>query len=280
MEEAHGSRKEGVQAIPTIDDLEQGNPVVLAKFKVIKKTDIPEKKNEISKRGLFSTIVCTIFMLVIVYLFFKDVSSVDDTHYPKSKVYNENYNDNSLSASIYGSSWKEMRKCSYYKNGCCHIYHSCTIFGENLDYEKIEISPHKILANDTKESNCPSLWNILLDYNHNHPIDEECSKSKYGCCRINHSCDSAIHFKKMFSVSVNETIRNLKRDKQGNIRTLDLNIQKKDEMGSNCPSIGNILYEYEKRETHGGKIMYVILGFVCLSFTISLLRECCKRRNM
>ena len=51
MEETCGSHKEGVQAIPTIDDREQGNPFVKAMFKVIKKKDILEKKSEICNRG-------------------------------------------------------------------------------------------------------------------------------------------------------------------------------------------------------------------------------------
>lgn len=277
MDSAHGAREEGVHAIPTIDDLEQGNPIVTAKFKVVKKTEPVQKKRDIPHIFVILTsLIGLICVIMGLYHLFHMNDYVDDSPYTKNDVYNPDYSDeSSLSAQMMEVSSSRKRRCSDYENGCCHIYHSCSINDGQLESNSIQISPYRILSSDKNESNCPSLFHILTNYNHKQKKGTDCSQSEFGCCEIDYGCDRSIRFTKMFPKSFSGIIEGLKVDKIRKRTMYPLTIPKKDSHGSNCPKVGDIINNYENVH-YGGSFIEAVLWILGVCFIIGSIISCCK----
>ena len=279
MDSAHGAREEGVRAIPTIDDLEQGNPIVTAKFKVVKKTEPVQKKRDRPHIFVILTSLIGLTCLILgLYHLIHMNDSVDDSPYTKNDVYNQDYSDeSSFSAQMMEVSSRRRRRCSDYENGCCHIYHSCSINDGELESNSIQISPYRILSYDKNESNCPSLFHILTNYNHKQKKDTDCSQSEFGCCEIDYGCDRSIRFTKMYPKSFSEIIEGLKVDKIRKRTMYPLTIPKKDSHGSNCPKVGDIINNYENENVHrGGSFIEAVLWILGVCFIIGSIISCCK----
>ena len=279
MKSAHGAREEGVHAIPTNDDLEKGEPIVKAKFKVVKKTEITQKKKVIPHIFVIVTSLIGLLCFILgVYHLLHNNNSVDDSPYMKKDIYNPDYSEESLSASwMMKSSSSRRRRCSDYKYGCCHIYHSCSINDGELESNIIRISPYRILSSDKNESNCPTLFHILTNYNHKQKKQTDCSNSKFGCCEIDYSCDRSIHFIKIFPLSLSEIIEGMKIDKLKKRTMYPLTIPKKDSQGSNCPKVRDIIVNYENEKVHyGGSFIEAVLWILGVCFIIGSIISCCK----
>lgn len=277
MDSAHGARQEGVCAIPTIDDLEQGNPIVTAKFKVVKKTEISQKRDRVRIITIVIFLPAIIFFILGLYKLIHMNDSVDDSPYLRDDIYNPDYSDDSLSAQMMKVSSNRKRRCSDYDYGCCRIYQSCLINDGQLESNSIQISPYRILAADKNESNCPSLFHILTNYNYKQKKDTDCSKSEFGCCEINYGCDRSIRFTKMYPKSLSEIIEGLKVDKIRKRTMYPLTVPKKDSQGSNCPKVGDIIINYENENIYqDDRFVEAVLWIVGVCFIIGLIISCYK----
>mgnify|MGYP001263068690 CR=1 FL=1 len=124
---------------------------------------------------------------------------------------------------------KYHKTCDDYDYGCCHIYFHCSIENGYLDYKKYTVSKYKKMPKDVIHSNCPSLDDLIHEWNEHYKSDTPCEDTEFGCCpSINTACDSSL------------------REKRGNDEdTVDyykehvakvhkLRQAKKDNHGSNC----------------------------------------------
>ena len=277
MEEPHGKRIEGTHTVPT-NDIEGGKsqePIVTAKFMVMK--NVPQKESK-TNRNIIINMFCLAILVISVFSFFHffmENNQVDDSRYLKKDIYNEKYGDGTMGASLYDGG--KMRKCSDYNNGCCEIYHSCSVKGNNLEYDQIQISPYRILSSDKNNSNCPNLMHILTDYKGKHKAKHDCSNTKYGCCMMDFSCDRSVRLITLYPQERGAIINSLQTDEKYNMRMLSLNIVKKDINGTNCPGIGDIIKNYEHQSTkHRIAFMMMILVSIIVFSIIRCIQSCCN----
>jgi hypothetical protein len=282
MDHPHGERESGIKAIPT-DDIERGDgpkPIVGAKFLQVKTDKAPKEftENHIKKFIILgASLICIISIIIIVNSLQWNNNIVDDTKYKKKDIYNENYSEELSGNMEVFSSYEPIRKCSDYDYGCCNIYDSCSINGDELIYNENQISPYRIIAKDKMKSNCPSLMNILTDYIHTHLDSEDCSISEYGCCKIDFGCDRSVRLTKINPSDMGAIIKGFQMDEKKDRIILPLYIKKKDINGSNCPGIGDIIRNYEKEKTnHGGQFIGVVVICILICFIISAIISCCK----
>ena len=105
-------------------------------------------------------------------------------------------------------------------------------------------------------TNCPSLQHIAELYNYYYNDIDDCSKSEYGCCEIDVSCDNSMRYNN--SVSTKASM-------------YSFSIQKQDEQGSNCPNDYVLLDAYNYNFPGIGE---VVLNIVLCCLFLCYLCKC------
>tara|TARA_Y100000389_G_C17309726_1_gene437325 strand:- start:37 stop:816 length:780 start_codon:yes stop_codon:yes gene_type:complete len=178
----------------------------------------------------------------------------------------------------YAYTEENVHSCDSYVHGCCEIHDTCTIYYQKDHIALPILKPYnytndgKIFLNtslggiyyliyntfsiknkikiDEKGSNCPSLDNIVKELNI--LSDDSCIHSKYGCCTFDNSCDLTREYSKENNIEYYA-------DLQKTMIPKSLNIEKIDEIGSNCPTSQEMIDEYVKPSMTW---VYIILSFM------------------
>lgn len=132
---------------------------------------------------------------------------------------------------IRGSSNK--RTCSDNEYGCCYVYKSCRVVGESpnrhMEFHPLELSVYEVEPQDALKTNCPSLEQIIGEYNHAYNKDNKCGE--FGCCPdFNVGCDNALHTE----VTTGNNEHLVKKFLENRIKYVPVRVAKEDEHGSNC----------------------------------------------
>ena len=141
----------------------------------------------------------------------------------------------SLTASVHFHSVHHPRSCSDLKYGCCEIFSQCIIKNGYLDYKNDPISFYRTEPVDRIKSNCPTLDQLVHQWNlHYHKNNESsCENTTFGCCSpINTACDYSLRQKRS---NDQDTIEFFTENKDRNHLLLT---KKKNKEGTNCPGHG------------------------------------------
>jgi len=178
----------------------------------------------------------------------------------------------------YAYTEENVHSCDSYVHGCCEIHDTCGIYYQQGHIALPILKPYnytddgKIFMNaslggtyylayntlsiknkikiDKEGSNCPSLDNIIV-IDLKMEGDDSCIHSKYGCCTFDNSCDLTREHKE----NKIEYYATLQKD----TTPKSLNIEKIDEIGSNCPTSQEMIDEYVKPSMAW---VYIILSFM------------------
>ena len=125
------------------------------------------------------------------------------------------------------------RTCSDNEYGCCYVYKSCRVVGESpnrhIEFHPLELSVYEVEPQDSLKTNCPSLEQIIGEYNHAYNKKNDCGK--YGCCRsIDVGCDNALHNE--ITIGNNENL--VEKYLEHRVKKVPVRVAKEDEHGSNC----------------------------------------------
>lgn len=137
-----------------------------------------------------------------------------------------------LTARIMGGG-SHKRTCSDNEYGCCYVYKSCRVVGESpdrhMEFHPLELSVYEVEPQDVLKINCPSLEQIIREYNHVYNEDNKCGK--FGCCPdFDVGCDNALHDEVI--TGNNEHL--VKKFLKNKIKKVPVRVAKEDEHGSNC----------------------------------------------
>lgn len=137
-----------------------------------------------------------------------------------------------LTARIMGGG-SHKKTCSDNEYGCCHVYKSCRVVGvspdRHMEFHPLELSVYEVEPQDVLKTNCPSLEQIIGEYNHAYNEDNKCGK--FGCCPdFDVGCDNALHDEVI--TGNNENL--VKRFLENRSKKVPVRVAKEDEHGSNC----------------------------------------------
>ena len=157
-------------------------------------------------------------------------------------------------------------KCQDFEYGCCKIYIYCKSKNTYLDSTIKYLDPYTIVSRDIIGSNCPSLDNIVHQYNQHYKDKDDCSNSKFGCCPpINTGCDHTfreidVNDESMIEAYFNENINRKHSNK----------VSKIDKYGSNCDDLFGVIYKYQRNFPSKSDELItvcVIIGLILCFFT-------------
>lgn len=125
------------------------------------------------------------------------------------------------------------KTCHDSEFGCCYVYKSCRVVGESpdrhIEFHPLELSVYEVMPKDVLKTNCPSLEQIIGEYNHAYNEENKCGK--FGCCPyFDVGCDNALHHEVI--TGNNENL--VKRFLENRIKKVPVRVAKEDEHGSNC----------------------------------------------
>ena len=165
---------------------------------------------------------------------------------------------------------RRRRSCDDEEYGCCNIYSDCKINSGHIDYDTTELSLYRIVARDSISSNCPSFQHLIGLYNqHYGNVTTDCGK--YGCCSgFNVGCDETIR-----ETMIHGNNQNMFDTLRGNSKIVNIQIPKKNSLGSNCENkfyrLYDIIHSYEmnypSKDSYDGIyiIVAVLLLFMCFA---------------
>lgn len=169
--------------------------------------------------------VCTI---VLIFYFFA---------IPLYSEYSQNINisnttsQESLTTSLLtrGNTYSK-ETCDDHEYGCCYIYKGCSVLTGpriHLDYNRISIDVYSIYAKDAIKSNCPSLREIINEYN-NHYTRED--KGFGFCPPIDIGCDDTVHY----HINDGNNAQLVNRTLENGRNMVSIGVPKNDTRGNNC----------------------------------------------
>lgn len=153
-------------------------------------------------------------------------------HIAEEKFLSFDPEPNDLTARLMrGGSHKKT--CSDSEYGCCYVYKSCRVVGESpnrhMEFHPLELSVYEVIPKDVLKTNCPSLEQIIGEYNHAYNKDNKCGK--FGCCPdFDVGCDNTLHDEVI--AGNNEHL--VKKFLENRIKKVSVRVPKHDEHGSNC----------------------------------------------
>ena len=226
-----------------VNNTDSKSGIEVKKFNIFNKNSFWDRWKSIHPCIRFLLIVLIIVPWIIVYLVFAD------------------FNFSGTSASIH---YRDRCDGDF---GCCKIYNHCEDKKTYLDGHSIKIDK---LADDSLNSNCPSLEDLVDTYNRNYfPKNKDCGE--FGCCdSVDITCDNAI--RNTFIIGNNHGAVELFRESRKIVPVLN---PKKDAEGSNCDRYGTIYdmvnsynHDYPSRDFSwvdliGGVLIFIfIIGLI------------------
>jgi hypothetical protein len=114
---------------------------------------------------------------------------------------------------------------------------------------------------------CPRVKTRVIDF-YNKDKNEDCENSEYGCCEIIKDDIICVEFEDDID-SYNE-YENLKKIYNG---VFGIETSKIDEKGSNCPTIGEIIYDVSM-EDRPNYVSFFILSYIFMILIMSIILSC------
>jgi hypothetical protein len=224
---------------PIQDKPVQDKPV---QDKPVQDKPVQDKLKNISQKKI-AVCVLICFLIVglislLIYLSFHEEQTTFDFSKPEGNYTGDIYDDyDILKASMmtrHGSSM-HRKTCEDLEYGCCEIYTHCSVQQGYLDYHPLIISFRRTVPKDRIHSNCPSLDDLVHQWNiHYQNKTLPCESSEYGCCPSIHTgCD---HSLREYRGNDQETVDYFK---EVSGRTHKMKDAKIDESGTNCPGYYN-----------------------------------------
>ena len=201
-----------------------------------KQTAQDKQTNDHRKKRLIYGLICFVIVgliSLVVYLNFSGEQINFDDSKPVGNYTGDIYEDyDILMASMmtrHGGG--HHSNCEDQQYGCCEIYTHCSVKNGFLDYNSIKISFYRTLPKDRIKSNCPSLDDLIHQWNiHYENKTLPCERSEFGCCPSIHTgCDNAL---REYRANDDVTVDYFKASSG---RTHKMKDAKLDEDGTNCP---------------------------------------------
>ena len=163
------------------------------------------------------------------------------------------------------------RTCDDFDYGCCEIYYGCSVKNDIMNYETEHISPYRRIAADIMKTNCPTLRQLVHEYNEHYKKDD-CGK--YGCCPpVPDRCDKTIQ--NMKNIGNNENLVEIFIQNKNNRE--DILVPKDNPHGSNCWNNNPMkdrmfvyLYNHRWPSKDDDTTTVLIILMLCVCFLISL----------
>jgi hypothetical protein len=242
--------------------------------------DNPPKSSR--KKAAIYALICLLFVglaSLAIYWKFSEEQIVYDDSKPSGNYTGDIYEDyDTLMASMmtrHGG--RHHKTCEDQVYGCCEIYTHCSVKNGYLDFHSMKISFYRTLPIDRIHSNCPSLDDLVHQWNiHYENKTLPCERSKFGCCPSIHTgCDNAL---REYRGNDDETVDYFKTSSG---RTHKMKDAKINERGTNCPGyhIGSPEYGlihgweeyYPSRDNEGVygwiALMVIVFGFLGVKAT-------------
>ena len=184
--------------------------------------------------------ICIVILILILW-FRGDYFRIDDNNHSDYNMTSDIYDLPDIEASLHFHNNHHGLKCQNYDYGCCEIYHSCESKNTYLDSSISYLSPYRIHSIDILNSNCPSLDEIVHQYNQVYKDKYDCSLSKYGCCPpINTGCDHTFR-----EIDGNNELMVQSYENDYQLRKHTIKVAKSDNRGSNCDDFYGVLNKYD-----------------------------------
>jgi hypothetical protein len=240
-----GNDVENVQESTEKQSMIKGNYTTLTSDEV-KRSPAPICAQKSRAQTCF-LIYIIVILIVVSTLFIEWIWWMDESRQNESWLKKDIYNGDRRQLTTFPRLYKpKHRKCSDFEYGCCHTYYNCDISDQGeLVSDTVTVSPYAIVQHNEHGTNCPRLLDMVSGYNDHYPEEEgqKCAESEFGCCEINYSCDIRMRFS--YRNTVNRTKDLWLNDLEKKQTSINLTFAKRDVVGSNCPRLGNIIYEYE-----------------------------------
>jgi hypothetical protein len=225
--------------------------------------DIREEVTKKSDKSKFYVKLSLTLSLILTIFVGFETHYIVSLHYPDTTV-----GFNHALKTVYNSSRRNLKyvhftrkhyTCDDYEWGCCEIYDDCryskdltltqyiTLKMEGIsDFGRIMPIPKK----DEQGTNCPSVNELVKNYNKHYPLEKRCEDSKEGCCEIEVGCYE--HVVENHNITI--TPENI-------YITKNINVNR----GDGCPTVSSLMQAYIHNypaKLGGWRILTVVLLLV------------------
>ena len=154
---------------------------------------------------------------------------------------------------IYMTVTLELKHCEFHEN-CYGEFTDVYLHSSIINYQTYDTCSHELNS---------GIENILENNDH---LNDECSDTLHGCCKLFVGCNTAFENNMTYSEYQNHYL--LKE----NVGMINTYIEKIDEYGSNCPEFQDIFEKKIIKERNNFIMIYIhntiIIGFILILFLI------------